>query len=96
MNKAELIDHISKVSHQTKTEVEKTLESFIDTTIATVARGEEVKLIGFGTFAVSERKERMGRNPQTGVPLQIPARKVPIFRPGKELKLAVNTTSSDS
>jgi DNA-binding protein HU-beta len=48
-----------------------------------------VKLVGFGTFSVSNRKARMGRNPQTGEEIQIPARKVPVFRPGKELKEAV-------
>ena len=90
MNKAELIDSISKVSHQTKAEVEKTLEAFVDIVSRSVSRGEEVKLIGFGTFGVSERKERMGRNPQTGAALQIPARKVPVFRAGKELKSAAN------
>lgn len=90
MNKAELIDNISKLSRQTKTEVEKSLEAFIEIVSKSISSDEEVKLIGFGTFGVSERKARVGRNPQTGDEIQIPARKVPVFRAGKELKNVVN------
>ena len=58
--------------------------------IETMQKNEEVKLVGFGTFSISDRKERTGRNPQTGEEILIPARKVPVFRPGKELKSSVN------
>lgn len=93
MNKPELIDHVSKLSLQTKAEVEKSLEALTTVISRAIAEGDEVKLIGFGTFGASERKARLGRNPQTGEEIQIPARKVPVFRPGKELKNAVNQQS---
>ena len=90
MNKSELIDNIAKLSSQTKADTERVLEAFIKTVSTSLSREEEVKLIGFGTFTVSERKARVGRNPQTGEEIKIPARKVPAFRAGKELKTSVD------
>jgi DNA-binding protein HU-beta len=86
MNKAELVEAIAKVTRQTKAETERTLDAFIDVVTKNVQKKEGVKLVGFGTFGVSKRKARVGRNPQTGEEIQIPARTVPVFRPGKELK----------
>jgi DNA-binding protein HU-beta len=86
MNKAELVDAIAKVTKQTKAETERTLDAFINVVSTNIKNREGVKLVGFGTFSVSDRKARVGRNPQTGQEIQIPARKVPVFRPGKELK----------
>lgn len=89
MNKAELVEAVAKVTRQTKAETERTLDAFIDVVTKNLQKNEGVKLVGFGTFGVSERKARVGRNPQTGEEIQIPARTVPVFRPGKELKDAV-------
>ena len=90
MNKAELIEAIAKVTQQTKADTERTVDAFIDVVSENIKKKDGgVKLVGFGTFAVSARKARVGRNPQTGEEIQIPARKVPVFRPGKELKDAV-------
>ena len=89
MNKAELVEAIAKVTRQTKAETERTLDAFIDVVTKNVQKKEGVKLVGFGTFGVSERKARVGRNPQTGEEIQIPARTVPVFRPGKDLKESV-------
>jgi DNA-binding protein HU-beta len=89
MNKAELVEAIAKVTQLTKADTERTLDAFIDVVSKNVKKKDGVKLVGFGTFAVSNRKARVGRNPQTGEEIQIPARKVPVFRPGKELKDAV-------
>jgi DNA-binding protein HU-beta len=89
MNKAELVEAISKVTTLTKADTERTIDAFIDIVSKNVKKKDGVKLVGFGTFAVSARKARVGRNPQTGEEIQIPARKVPVFRPGKELKDAV-------
>lgn len=86
MNKAELVEAISKVTTLTKADTERTIDAFIDIVSKNVKKKDGVKLVGFGTFAVSARKARVGRNPQTGEEIQIPARKVPVFRPGKELK----------
>ena len=89
MNKAELIEAISKVTEMTKADTERTLDAFIETVTKNIKKKDGVKLVGFGTFASSNRKARVGRNPQTGEEIQIPARKVPVFRPGKELKDSV-------
>ena len=89
MNKAELIEAVSKVTEMTKADTERALDAFIDVVSKNIKKKDGVKLVGFGTFSVSARKARVGRNPQTGEEIQIPARKVPVFRPGKELKDAV-------
>ena len=90
MNKAQLIDSMAGMTGLTKADTERTLEAFVKSVTTSIQKNEEVKLVGFGTFSVSDRKERTGRNPQTGEELVIPARKVPVFRPGKELKSSVN------
>lgn len=89
MNKAELVEAMAKVTGSTKADTEKSLDAFIEVVTKNIKKKDGVKLVGFGTFSVSARKARMGRNPQTGEEIQIPARKVPVFRPGKELKESV-------
>ena len=89
MNKAELVEAISKLTTQTKADTERTIDAFVETVTKNIKKKDGVKLVGFGTFAVSSRKARIGRNPQTGEEIQIPARKVPVFRPGKELKESI-------
>ncbi len=86
MNKAELVEAIAKITQLTKADTERTVDAFIDVVGKNIKKKDGVKLVGFGTFAVSNRKARVGRNPQTGEEISIPARKVPVFRPGKELK----------
>jgi DNA-binding protein HU-beta len=89
MNKAELIENVSKAARMTKVDAEMILNSCLDTIKKTVKKGEDVTLIGFGTFTRSKRKARMGRNPQTGKEIKIPAMTVPKFRAGREFKDAV-------
>jgi DNA-binding protein HU-beta len=89
MNKAELVEAIAKVTQLTKADTERTMDALIDVVSKNIKKKDGVKLVGFGTFMVSNRKARVGRNPQTGEEISIPARKVPVFRPGKELKDAV-------
>lgn len=89
MNKADLVEAIAKQTSATKADTERMLDAFVDCVTKNVKKKEGVKLVGFGTFAVSNRKARVGRNPQTGEEIKIPARKVPVFRPGKELKESV-------
>lgn len=91
MNKAELVEAMVKITGSTKSETEKNLDAFVDVVSQNISKGDGIKLVGFGTFTVSDRKARTGRNPQTGAEIQIPARKVPVFRPGKELKTAVQS-----
>ncbi len=89
MNKAQLIEAVAKASQVTKVDAEMCLNSAIDAIKKSVKKGEDVTLIGFGTFTKSKRKARMGRNPQTGKEIKIPAMNVPKFRPGREFKDAV-------
>jgi DNA-binding protein HU-beta len=86
MNKAELIDKLSKDVALTKADTERVLDAFIETVRTSVKKGDEVKLVGFGTFTKSKRKARTGRNPQTGKAIKIPAAWYPKFRPGSEFK----------
>ncbi len=90
MNKQELISAIAEKTGLTKADVEKMVSAFVDTTKESLAKGESLQLIGFGTFSVSERAARTGRNPQTGKELQIAAKKVAKFKAGKALDEAVN------
>ncbi|MEW5807599.1 MAG: HU family DNA-binding protein [Acidobacteriota bacterium] len=89
MNKAELIEKIAKDSKITKAQASRAIDSFIDGITKSLKKGEKTSLVGFGTYSISKRKARTGRNPQTGEPIKIPAKKVPKFTPGKALKDAV-------
>lgn len=90
MNKTQLIDQISKETGLTKKDSQNALEATISAVTKTLKKGQPVQLVGFGTFKVSKRKARTGRNPQTNEPIKIKACKAPTFRPGKALKEAVN------
>jgi DNA-binding protein HU-beta len=89
MTKAEIVAKMAKDSDVPKTKAEKALHSFVEAITHSLKKGKSVTLVGFGTFAVSKRKARMGRNPQTGAALKIAAAKVPKFKAGKALKDAV-------
>ncbi|MGZ8217934.1 HU family DNA-binding protein [Methylomagnum sp.] len=90
MNKAELIDAIADSADLTKADAGRALDGMIDAITAALKKGETVSLVGFGSFAVKERAERQGRNPQTGDSITIAAAKIPSFKAGKALKDAVN------
>ena len=90
MNKAELISALAESTNSTKKDSEVFLKAFLDTVVGTLEKGEKVQLVGFGTFEVRDRKERVGRNLRTKEEIQIPASKVPVFKPGKEFKTTVN------
>ncbi|KKN85047.1 hypothetical protein LCGC14_0282160 [marine sediment metagenome] len=90
MNKQDLITAMSEQTMMTKAQCEGALNALLDTVSNTLARGESVSLIGFGRFDVRKREERSGRNPQTGKPLLLPAKNVPAFKPGSQLKAVVN------
>ena len=90
MNKTELIDAIAGAAYLTKSDAGKALNSMIDAISAALTKGDSVTLVGFGTFSVSERAARTGRNPQTGKEIKIAAKKVAKFKPGKTLAEAVS------
>ena len=90
MNKTELVSAIAEKSGLKKTDTEKALKAFEDVVTEELVNGNEVRLVGFGTFDVLERAAHTGRNPQTKEPMEIPASKAPRFKAGKVLKDAVN------
>ena len=89
MNKAELIDAMANESGMTKADAKKSLDSFMSATANALKGGERVALVGFGTFSVSDRAARKGRNPQTGSEIKIEAKKVVKFKAGNELSSSV-------
>ena len=86
MNKSELINAVAEKAALSKKESEAAVTAVLDVITAALADGEEVRLVGFGTFEVKKREARIGRNPKTKEEIQIPATKVPSFKPGKALK----------
>lgn len=91
MNKSDLIEHVATLEDvASKAAGGRVVDALFDKISSTLASGEEVSIAGIGTFHVVAREAREGRNPQTGETIQIPAKKVPKFRPGKKLKDAVN------
>ncbi|MCT4639513.1 MAG: HU family DNA-binding protein [Bacteroidales bacterium] len=90
MNKAQLIDAMASEAKISKADAKKALDAFIKTTSDVLKNGDRLALVGFGSFSVSERSARTGRNPQTGKPIDIEAKKVVKFKPGSELGDAVN------
>jgi DNA-binding protein HU-beta len=89
MNKSELVESMASAAGISKAAAEKSLTAFLDAVTDALAKGDKVTLVGFGTFAVSERAARQGRNPQTGVTIKIPSRKVARFKAGSKLADAV-------
>ena len=90
MNRAELVEAIAKQTGHTKADTDRLLTAFTTVVEKNIKKNDGVRLLGFGTFTVSKRKARKGRNPQTGEEIKIPARTVPVFRAGTALKGAVH------
>jgi len=90
MNKAELSNRVARDNRITKVQAARIIDSFLDHILKGLKRGERASLVGFGTFTVGRRKARTGRNPQTGEPISIPARRVVRFTTGKLLKSEVH------
>jgi integration host factor subunit beta len=90
MTKAELVEDVADAAELTKKDAERLVEIVFESIIETLNHGEKIELRGFGSFRVRERGARRGRNPKTGDPVSIPAKRVPYFKPGKELKELIN------
>lgn len=90
MSKQELVNYMADKTGLSKKDAEAALSSFVGGVKASLKKGDSVTLVGFGTFSVSKRNARQGRNPQTGATINIPARNVPVFKAGKGLKETVN------
>lgn len=90
MNKSELVASVAQISGETKATAERCVNAVVDSITAALQKGDDVRIVGFGSFAVQQRKATKGRNPRTGEEINIPASKQPKFKAGKELKDAVN------
>lgn len=90
MNKGHLVDRVSGAAKITKTQAATAIDTLVDSITGSLKKNERVTLVGFGTFSISQRRARNGRNPQTGSLIKIAARKVAKFTPGVDLKKAVN------
>ena len=86
MTKAELVEEVARASELNKRDAEVIVETVFESIVSALHRGEKVELRGFGSFRTRERGPRRGRNPKTGAPVDVPAKRVPYFKPGKELK----------
>jgi integration host factor subunit beta len=86
MTKAELVEEVARAAELNKRDAEVIVETVFDSIISALHKGEKVELRGFGSFRTRERGPRRGRNPKTGEPVDVPAKRVPYFKPGKELK----------
>ena len=90
MTKADLVDKVADEAEMTKKDAEQLVEIILESIVTTLNKGEKIELRGFGSFRVRERNARKGRNPKTGEPVDIPAKRVAYFKPGKDLKDIIN------
>ena len=95
MTKAELVEEVARAAELTKKDSEVIVDEVFKNIIQALNRGEKIELRGFGSFRVRQRDARRGRNPKTGEPVDIPAKRVPYFKPGKELKELINDGAPD-
>ena len=90
MTKADLVEKVSREAEMTKKDAEQLVEIIFESIVSTLNEGEKIELRGFGSFRVRQRNARKGRNPKTGDSVDIPAKRVAYFKPGKELKEVIN------
>ena len=96
MTKAELVDEVARVVQLTKKQAETIVNIVFDSIVDSLRAGQKIELRGFGSFRLRSRKSRTGRNPKTGEKVEVPSKKIPYFKPGKELKELINKVLSDS
>src|SRR5882724_2716192 len=94
MTKAELIEEVSRVVEMTRKDSEVIVEAIFDSIVRSLRGGDKIEIRGFGSFRTRERQQRVGRNPKTGTRVDVPAKRIPYFKPSKELKDIVNTSNS--
>jgi integration host factor subunit beta len=90
MTKADLIDEVSRLAELTRKDSEVIVETIFDSVVRSLRAGDKIEIRGFGSFRTRQRKPRVGRNPKTGERVEVPAKKIPFFKPSKELKDLVN------
>ena len=95
MTKAELVDEVASVVQLTKKQAETIVNIVFDSIVESLRSGQKIELRGFGSFRLRNRKSRTGRNPKTGEKVEVPSKKIPYFKPGKELKELINKAIAD-
>ena len=90
MTKAELIEEVSRVVEMTRKDSEVIVEAIFDSVVRALRTGDKIEIRGFGSFSTRQRQPRVGRNPKTGARVEVPAKRIPYFKPSKELKDLVN------
>ena len=95
MTKAELVDEVARVVQLTKKQAETIVNIVFDSIVDSLRSGQKIELRGFGSFRLRSRKSRTGRNPKTGEKVEVPSKKIPYFKPGKELKELINRAIAD-
>ncbi len=96
MTKAELVEEVARVSELTKKHSEIIVNTVFDSIVDALRKDEKIELRGFGSFRIRQRRSRQGRNPKTGDKVDVPAKRIPYFKPGKELKVLINTSAESS
>jgi integration host factor subunit beta len=96
MTRAELVEHVTKISELSKKHAEIIVNTVFDSIIEALKNDEKIELRGFGSFRIRKRHSRVGRNPKTGARVEVPAKKIPYFKPGKELKELINSDDGRS
>ena len=96
MTKAELVEEVARVSELTKKHSEVIVNTVFDSIIDALRKDEKIELRGFGSFRIRQRRSRQGRNPKTGDKVDVPAKRIPYFKPGKELKELINNSAQPS
>lgn len=94
MTKAELIDDVSRVAELSRKDSETIVETIFESIVKSLQTGDKIEIRGFGSFRTRQRNPRIGRNPKTGARVEVPAKKIPYFKPSKELKDLVNSGAS--
>ncbi|MBV8834346.1 MAG: integration host factor subunit beta [Acidobacteriaceae bacterium] len=95
MTKAELIEEVSKVVEMTRKDSETIVETIFDSIVSSLHKGEKIEIRGFGSFRTRQRQPRVGRNPKTGSRVEVPSKRIPYFKPSKELRDLVNHSAAN-
>src|SRR4051812_23930055 len=95
MTKADLIEEVSRVVEMTRKESEVIVESIFDSVVRSLRAGDKIEIRGFGSFRTRQRQPRVGRNPKTGTRVEVPSKRIPYFKPSKELKDLVNASTAE-
>jgi integration host factor subunit beta len=96
MTKAELIEEVSKVVEMTRKDSEEIVETIFDSIVGSLHKGEKIEIRGFGSFRTRQRQPRVGRNPKTGTRVEVPSKRIPYFKPSKELRDLVNQSAQSA